>query len=562
MITMASVLVGLYLATGLLPLVILGPVIRHREKPGATGLLIAVFGTVVWGLCNAAFLLAPTEQLAYILWNIRIAATGIAVVGWFLTVSEYVGLVSPSIMSVSGLLAIPATGQMFAWTNDMHNLHYTAGVAFESVESVVTSYGPVFYGNVLYLYALLAVGATLLLSDIFGRRRIHRLQSLALLCSVVPPLSLNIVHLGTLHQLDLTSVGFVVTVFVIGWALFYGQLLEVIPVARDQLVRDMSDPVVTLDTENRVVDSNHAARELCGVESEYTGMPGAEFLSRFPDLLDRLKESGDEEIEVTVTDDGNKRHFDLRCSTVRGPDGQRLGRLLVFREITERKRRAQQLEEKNRRLDEFTSFVSHDLRNPLQVASGRAQLIRDTGNVEHIEHVESSLSRMEEMISDLRTLTRADQESIDRTGVSLAVAAKDSWAQVETGSATLKVSEEYQLPADRELLLHVFENLFRNAVEHGSEDVTVRVGPLNAIQTATRADGSGVSHGFFVADDGPGIPPENREDILTHGYTTTEDGTGFGLSIVRTVADAHGWEITVTESESGGARFEFWEENR
>ena len=96
--------------------------------------------------------------------------------------------------------------------------------------------------------------------------------------------------------------------------------------------------------------------------------------------------------------------------------------------------------------------------------------------------------------------------------------------------------------ADEDRLLQVFENLFRNSVDHGSEDVTVRVGPLR--------------NGFYVEDDGPGIPKADRERVFNHGYTSREDGTGYGLSVVRSVIGAHGWDIAVADSDAGGARFE------
>jgi signal transduction histidine kinase len=63
--------------------------------------------------------------------------------------------------------------------------------------------------------------------------------------------------------------------------------------------------------------------------------------------------------------------------------------------------------------------------------------------------------------------------------------------------------------------------------------------------------------GFFVADDGPGIPAEVRDEAFEAGYSTNPEGTGFGLSIVREVADAHGWDVRLVDAEEGGARFEF-----
>jgi signal transduction histidine kinase len=88
------------------------------------------------------------------------------------------------------------------------------------------------------------------------------------------------------------------------------------------------------------------------------------------------------------------------------------------------------------------------------------------------------------------------------------------------------------------------ENLYRNSVEHGSTDVTVTVGELD--------DGSGL----YVEDDGPGIDPDDREAVFEAGYSTDSEGTGFGLSIVEEVAEAHGWTVTVTDGADGGARFE------
>jgi signal transduction histidine kinase len=99
------------------------------------------------------------------------------------------------------------------------------------------------------------------------------------------------------------------------------------------------------------------------------------------------------------------------------------------------------------------------------------------------------------------------------------------------------------ISADEDRLTELFENLFRNAVEHGGSEVTVTVGPMNG--------------GFYVADDGPGIAEERREAVFDHGVSSSDDGSGYGLSIVRTIAHAHGWDVIVSEADAGGARFEF-----
>lgn len=89
-----------------------------------------------------------------------------------------------------------------------------------------------------------------------------------------------------------------------------------------------------------------------------------------------------------------------------------------------------------------------------------------------------------------------------------------------------------------------FENPFQNAVAHGGETVDVTFGTVD--------DGAG----FYVADDGPGVPSNDREAAFEPGYTAGDDDAGFGLSIVRRIADAHDWTVSVSESADGRARFE------
>jgi signal transduction histidine kinase len=130
---------------------------------------------------------------------------------------------------------------------------------------------------------------------------------------------------------------------------------------------------------------------------------------------------------------------------------------------------------------------------------------------------------------------------------------------VETENATLVTELERKVEADPERLKQLFENLVRNAVEHGSTSNRTGFGDAvensNGSITVTVGELDG-KDGFYVADDGPGIPEDERADVFETGYSTSEQGTGFGLRIVERIVEAHGWEIEVEESEYGGARFE------
>jgi len=218
-------------------------------------------------------------------------------------------------------------------------------------------------------------------------------------------------------------------------------------------------------------------------------------------------------------------------------------RLLAFvRDISDRKQYERVLEQKNQGLDEFASIVSHDLRNPLNVAQLHLEMAREEYDTDHLGSVARAHTRMETLIDDLLTLARAGDTIGDITAVDLAELVESCWRNIETGSTELLTEIDSTVTADRRRLRQLLENLLANSVEHGDGTVTVTVGTL--------------SNGFYVEDDGPGIPEDNRDDVFEAGYSTAEEGTGFGLSIVKQIVDAHGWDIRVTDGTDGGVRFE------
>jgi len=218
------------------------------------------------------------------------------------------------------------------------------------------------------------------------------------------------------------------------------------------------------------------------------------------------------------------------------------GSIGVLRDISDRKTREERLQEKNTRLEAFTSVVSHDLRNPLNVAEGHLQLVQQEYESDHLDAVERAHRRMHALIEDLLALARADKAAVTTAPVELEEVIEQSWTTVETADASLVSDIRQTVEADNSRLQQLLENLIRNAIEHGGSDVTITIGP--------------VADGFYLADDGPGIPDAQRDAIFDAGYSTNDSGTGFGLTIIKQVVDAHGWTLRVTDSTDGGAPFE------
>ncbi|MDX1744710.1 MAG: PAS domain S-box protein, partial [Halobacteriales archaeon] len=297
-------------------------------------------------------------------------------------------------------------------------------------------------------------------------------------------------------------------------------------------------------------DCNQKFADVLGYErSEVVNRPLAEFYSEASSEA-LLHEGGydralsgefvKEEREL-VTADGDRVSTLLRATPRRNPEGEIIGTHALFIDVTERQR-AQELKRQNERLDKFASVVSHDLQNPMNVAIGHLDLAQETENMDHIEAAKRALDRMEQLVEKTLTMARSGEAVGETQEVVISSLATRCWANVRTGDATLKTAGSPTIMANPSRLQHLFENLFRNAIEHGGDDVEIRVGALD--------------DGFFVSDDGPGIPEGQQTDVFEMGYSTQDEGTGLGLAIVMQVAEAHGWQIGLSESDGGGARFE------
>ncbi len=323
-------------------------------------------------------------------------------------------------------------------------------------------------------------------------------------------------------------------------------------------VLDTSDiGTFILDSEFNIVWVSEATTEYFGLDRET--VVGADKRQLIDTHIKEVVEDSEAFTErVLATYDDNTYVEEFECHILGGDDRDERwlkhwsqpiesglyagGRIEHYTDITQRKYREQQLQKQNDRLDEFASIASHDLRNPLNVAEGNLELAREDGDSEYLANVARAHDRMGTLIDDLLSLAREGEEIGDTEAVALHTLIENCWSNLRTEEATIGLEFTRSIRADRSRLQQLIENLLRNAVEHGGEDVTVTVGTLD--------------NGFYIADDGPGIPEDEREDVFEAGYSTTDEGTGFGLSIVKQITDAHGWDIKLTESKVGGTRFE------
>jgi signal transduction histidine kinase len=222
--------------------------------------------------------------------------------------------------------------------------------------------------------------------------------------------------------------------------------------------------------------------------------------------------------------------------------------LVTHQNITEPIRRERVARRQRDELERLASMLSHDLRNPLAVARGWSNFLSERGTYDAraVASVEDALVRIDAIVDDAVTLLRAGLDSTDTEPCSLAESARLAWQAVDTTGGTLVIDDDLTLSAHPGLLTNLLENLLRNSIEHGSTDRDHGV----EIGVGTLAD----DRGFYVEDDGPGVPEAHREDVFDFGFST-DDGSGFGLAIVEYIASLYDWHVDVTDGSRGGARF-------
>ncbi len=634
-------------------------ILRTRSNQTAKPVFISLSGTAMWTASQGLLLAVSSDVSGYVLTTTMHVGAIFAVTGAFHFALSYAGR--------SGWLRLRRLGVIYVvsgvWavlfvTNPLHELLYVPFGHAGVIVPVREALKPLYSLYLLNSYALTSGAVVLMGIEYWNAERgsVYSKQAGLIVFALFIPFLPNMLAYSGVTDPNYSHWAFGATGLLIATSLYRYQWLDLVPVGRGQVIEQIRDGYLVIDSQRRVVDSNPSARAFLDVDE----VVGSSVADVFPDCLPLLR--GEEtELQLTlgsavvtvsrspITTDSGEGHLLLlrdvteqrrterrfralienisdvitvvdydgtvtyespsietvlgyergelldtqtldrvhpedredaseRLANLAANPGQRErfeyrvqhadgswrtlegvatnpeedlvdGIILASRDVTERRQRERELEQSNDRLEQFAGVVSHDLRNPLNVIAGRAELAKETDDDEHIEQITHAADRMETIIEDLLILSRSGQTVDDPNPVSLATVAAESWETVQATNATLEqtIPEDTHVEADRDRLLNVFENLYRNSLEHGRSDdghLTIQAGVLD--------DGTN----FYIEDDGDGITAEPRTQIFEHGYSTNDSGTGFGLSIVQDIITAHGWEVTVTDSNEGGARFE------
>ena len=515
-----------------------------RDEPGGLEVALYLLSGGAVSVLYAVRIAAPGETAMTVALNLATPLMGALPVLWMAFVLAFAGHDRWRTENRIVALAAPAfVWVLLAWSSGTHGLARRSVTPVTDGPFTLLGYGlgPAGGAFVLFGYALCVVGA-LLVVDLYERTgNRYRLQTFVILLGTLFPFlagAATVIDVGSFAHLSWLPTAFVIHgVFLYGTVFWLGTL-DAAVVARDTAVEVIQDPVIVAGSDGRIRDLNPAAEAI---------LPPDAVGSALGDAFPRL-EVGVEH-PITIGD----RQFDIQEDPITDPRGTDRGHVFLLRDVTAREQRQAELEQReaelerqNERLEEFAGVVSHDLRNPLAAASASVELARQRADDpdESLDRAAKAHERMDDMIEGLLALATAGETVDDVDRVSLDGTVRRVWSRLETADATLTVEGDATVLADGDRLEQLVSNLFRNAIDHAGDDV--------AITVSVASDGDKVA--LAVGDDGPGIPPEDRERVTERGVSLG-GGTGLGLAIVGDIAEAHGWRLAVSTSESGGALF-------
>ncbi|WP_247730006.1 histidine kinase N-terminal 7TM domain-containing protein [Halovivax limisalsi] len=585
--------VATYAFSGTLPLLLVPYILRHRRKPGTTGLLLTIVGQALWALSMAAMHVTSAYWPRQAIMSLFVAGVAFGGVGYFFLAAEYSGVFGVTRRRLAAVFALIVALLVLAWSDLAHGLVWS-----RSTPGNITmgTPGPVFYVFITAVIVVASVGFYFIAREVVVGQGIRRLQGAILLGAVAPLLVMGAIGAFLLSGFAYpwAPLSLVVTVFFYTWALFRADFLEVGWIGRHRVVEELDDAVVTLDVDDRVVYSNPAARRIAGVRGGASGYTLDSFFGNLPGVRAHL-EAGGGDFEFSRDLDGDRRHFQLDCSPVSRRERQ-VGRLVVVRDVTELKRREETLLERERELDLLRQVLSralrHNLRNDLSVIRGYAELVATDPTVDEatlakgIVERSDDLVEMSEKASTIeRLVTESDATGVRRLDSLLSEIVAQQRTRFHGVTFDLETEPSRGVAVDGSLAL-AFENLIENAAEHSTatravgqatdpgprsrsgvlEDAvgapddgslestdpapsssTRDGGPTVSIRTIATDEGATV----VVSDDGPGIPRDELAVLERGEETPLEHGSGIGLWIVYWIVEHVGASIDFESGDDG-----------
>ncbi len=317
---------------------------QRRQTLGAKPFSLMMVALTVWLLCYTLEIITFELDLRLIWSRMTFFGVTMVPVAWVVFALQYTGHDKwVTQRNVVLLLVEPIIIIILIWTDAYHRL-FLKDVLFDTsgvVPKVHMMYGPAFFVHAAYSYVLLLAGIILLGRAFFQEKGLFKKRLGIILVGALIPWLANIFSvfpLDAFSYFDPTPLAFFVSSLFFAWAIFSYQLIDIAPIARSSVIEYMNDGMLVIDMQNRIVDLNPAAAEILSCEiSDVLGCPALDLLGRWPELVSRFAETTNIRTEISVNGEEETYYFDLMISSLQDDRKLPLGRLVILRDITQRK---------------------------------------------------------------------------------------------------------------------------------------------------------------------------------------------------------------------------------
>lgn len=535
--------------------------IRHRDVRGAFAFSLMMASMSVWALFLT--LEYSAVEIEYKILFSKLQYLGISTIGltWLLFAYGYSKGRNLSIKKYWWLAIFPLVLLGFTFTNEYHGLLWPEIRPVSPIPGadLIYEHGPAFWGSVTYNYLFLAIGTVIIIRTAFTAKDVYRWQMIGLSVSVLIPWLGNLISISGLSPipgLDLGPISFVLSGIVIAWSIFFLRLLDLLPVAYDQVVANLTDGVIVLDTNHRIADTNLRARQMLNVEKErIVGRSVMDVLQPWPGLIEALRgfDLGQVEIEV---DDETISDLDIRVTALLDNNGNRAGRIAIIRDISQSKK----LE---RMRDDLTQAIVNDLRNPLTSISINLEMLRRQATallpkpqIENLDMAQTVLQQTLEQVESILEIYRLQNGEIpiERKPIAIKTLADEVFRSLAALANKKRILLQSDIPeglqplaVDRILMRRVLQNLLGNSIRQSNEGRVVR---LN-----TRYDKNGVLI-ISVIDSAEGMTIP-IDDELFKKSKQGQQASGLSWAFCRLAIEAHGGTIWLDENYEDGTKISF-----
>ena len=560
-------------------LLIIFALVAWRRDSTLAVTLFFVYALFCAGLMIAYALELLTAELQVILFWKKIQHIFISTpVIWLLFVMIYgghQGWLTPR--RLMALFFLPVCQMVAAWTNEYHNLYWTSVGTVRTMNGLVAFqpvYEVLFYVTMSYLYVVTVLALLVMVVTILRAPSAYRGQMGLLLVGVSLPVLSNLpTLLGLTNALhfDFTPFGFALACVPIGLNLYRQNLFDVVPAAYGKVVGSMSDGVIVLNAENTIIDANPAALALTGRAAvQVIGQPAQDVFEGAAELLERYRDITESWEELAFGEAGARRYFDIRLSGIYNRSGKLTGRVVVLRDVTERKQAeetirqyARELEARNGELNAFGHTVAHDLRAPLGIMLGYVSVMQQDNKLspevqKYLGNMEKAAMRMDNMITGLLLLSRVRNisdvvEAVDMTKAAHGALERFQQQVTERG-IHVEIMPDMPAAMGHDVWVEeIFANLIGNAVKYiGQENPAPRI--------CVRGARQGKAVRYEVQDNGLGISEDDQQklfEMFSRFHRNEAAGAGLGLSILLRIVTRLKGEVGVESVPGDGSTFWF-----